>query len=156
MSQSDSIIMPLGLSELVVVKQETEADDGFTLSVRYQRTSSPCPRCHRSSTKLHDERAQECRAVPLRNQPVRLRLLRRRFRCPRCRVCSRSGRWRPVVWSEPHTVFGRSPKGRTRRTTPRLRVEAGREALGQTVIRVAQQFGVGERWVRECWRDQVQ
>ena len=63
MSQSDSIIMPLGLSELVVVKQETEADDGFTLSVRYQRTSSPCPRCHRSSTKLHDERAQECRAV---------------------------------------------------------------------------------------------
>jgi hypothetical protein len=63
MSQSDSIIMPLGLSELVVVKLETEADDGFTLSVRYQRTSSPCPRCHRSSTKLHDERAQECRAV---------------------------------------------------------------------------------------------
>jgi transposase len=58
-----------------------------------------------------------------------------------------------LVFSEPHDAFGHGPKGRTRRTTPRLREHLARQAPHQTVKHLARQLGFGERFVRECFRD---
>ena len=102
---------------------------------------------------MHDQRAQHGRDLPLREQVVRIQLVRRRFRCPWCLVRSRSGRLRPLVVSEPHDAFGQGPGGGTRRTTPRLRQRLAEEAQHQPVQRVAQVYGVGPRLVRECFQE---
>lgn len=155
MSQSDCIILPLGLPELEIVNQETSAEGHLLLAVRYAHSTSVCPACQRPSNKLHDQRVQEARDVPLWDQPVHLRLIRRRFRCVRCLVRTRTGRYRPRVWSEPHPAFGVGAKGRSRRTTPRLRERLAQEAMDQTIKGVAQRHGVGERFVRENWQAEV-
>jgi transposase len=148
----DGITLPLELAGLVVVDQQEEAGR-VVVVVQYARTSTPCPRCGRPSAKLHDRRTRKCRDLPLRDKPVVLHLVRRRFRCLWCFVRSESGRLRPLVFSEPHDVFGQGPKGRTRRTTPRLREHLAKQAPHQTVKHLARQLGFGERFVRECFRD---
>jgi len=153
---SDVITLPLGLEGLEVVGQEVSPDGSLVVKVQYSRASVVCPKCHRPTNKLHDRRLQRKRDLPLREQAVILRLIRRRFRCVRCGVLSANCRWRPLVFSEPQEGFGRGPKGRSRRTTRRLREQLAREARVQTVKRVAECFGVGERFVRECLRDWAQ
>jgi transposase len=137
-----------------VVLDQREGERGeLIVVVEYQRTTVPCPRCGRPSAKVHDRRVRKCRDLPLRGKSVVLHLVHRRFRCLWCFVQSSSGRLRPLVFSEAHEVFGRGPKGRTRRTTPRLREHLARQAPHQTIAHLARQMGFGERFVRECFRE---
>lgn len=71
----------------------------------------------------------------LRDKPVFLMLVKRRFRCYFC----------GKVFTEPDEVFGRR-----RRSSCRFREYLGREALHQTVIRTARKERVGEGLVRRC------
>lgn len=144
--------MGLELPGLEVVRQEEGEGGEIEVVVQYLCPRVSCPRCRRVTTKVHDRRIQQCRDLPLRERRVRLKLVRRRFRCARCRVRGPSGRYRPLVFGEPHEAFGRGPKGGTRRTTPRLREQIARQVVKQTVKAVAQALGVGERFTRECFK----
>jgi transposase len=149
----DGITLPLELAGLVVLGQREDGEGRVIVVVRYDRTAAPCPRCGRPSAKVHDQRVRKCRDLPVRDKPVVLHLVRRRFRCLWCHVRSEAGRLRPLVFSEPHDAFGYGPKGRTRRTTPRLREHLAKQAPHQTIKHLARQLGFGERFVRECFRD---
>ena len=153
MPTGNGITVPLGLPGLEVLEQTTDAAGRLVVVVQYARTAVSCPRCGRTTAKVHDRRAQHARDLPLREQAVRVRLVRRRFRCLRCVVRSSTSRRRPLVFSEPHEAFGRGPGGGTRRTTARLRQQVAVEAQYQTVQRVAHRYVLWPRFVRVCFSD---
>ena len=144
--------MELGLPGLEVVGQEEGAGEEMVVLVQHQRTRMDCPGCKRPTAKVHDRRIQGCRDLSLRERRVKLKVVRRRFRCPRCKVRSRSGQYRPLVFGEGQEAIGLGPKGRSRRTTGRLREGIARRTVHQTVKSTAEDFGVGERFARECFR----
>jgi transposase len=151
-SQGNVITVELDLSGLEVIRQEEGAGGEIVVLVQYRRTGMDCTRCKRATAKVHDRRIGKCRDLALHDRQVRLRVARRRFRCSRCTVRSRSGRYRPLVFGEPHEAFGRGPRGGTRRTTGRLRLELARRASAQAVSSAASALGTGERFARECFR----
>jgi transposase len=149
----DGITLRLELAGLAVLDQREGERGELIVVVQYERTVVRCPHCGHPSAKVHDRRVRKCRDLPVRDRPVILHLVRRRFRCLWCFARSSSGRLRALVFSEPHEVFGLGPRGRTRQTTPRLREHLARQAPHQTIRHLAGQLGVGERFVRECFRD---
>ena len=142
--------VPLDIAGLGVVGQRTE-DGVLVIEVGYTGPVAVCPFCGRPSAKVHDRRAQRKRDVPVREQRVRLVLWRRRFRCLWCVGARR----RPRTFSEPNPACGIGPGGRARRTTTRLRAMLAQALPHQTVKRVAAVYGVGERFVRECFAEQA-
>jgi transposase len=142
----DYIRLALDLAGLVVLSQYVE-DGRLVVNVAYANAFAVCPHCGRPTNKVHDYRPQRKRDLPLRGQGVTLVMWRRRFRCLWCL----GRRRRPRTFSEPDPVCGLGPGGRARRTTQRLREQIGREPPHQTVKRVAEVYGVGQRFVRECF-----
>jgi transposase len=142
----DYIKLNLDLAGLAVLNQYVE-DGRLVVHVAYVNDFALCPHCNRPTNKVHDYRPQRKRDLPLRGQGVILVLWRRRFRCLWCL----GRRRRPRTFSEPDPACGLGPGGRARRTTQRLREQIGREPPHQTVKRVAEVYGVGQRLVRECF-----
>ena len=101
----------------------------------YRREWATCPRCGKGSSKEHDRRVQRKQDRRLRDKPVFLMLVKRRFRCYFC----------GKVFTEPDEVFGAR-----RRSSCRFREYLGQEALHQTVRRTARKERVGEGLVRRC------
>jgi len=132
--QDDYISVALGLPELMILKQQ-ELKTHFEVTVRYRRDETDCPRCGQSSNKVHDSKKQSKQDRRLRDKPVFLNLIKRRFRCL----------WCGKVWTEPDAVFGSR-----RRSSQRFREYLGQEALHQTVKRTAAKELVGEGLVRRC------
>src|SRR5689334_8088189 len=96
-----------------------------------------CPHCQSHSYQIHDCRERVKRDLMLREYHVNLIMIKRRFRCPDC----------GKTFTEPDTACGRR-----RRTTVRLRETIGHQAAIQPVEQVAQTFGVGPRFVRDCFQ----
>lgn len=132
--QDDCISVALGLPELMILEQR-ELKTYFEITVRYRCDAAECPRCGHSSNKVHDQKKQSKQDRRLRDKPVFLNLIKRRFRCL----------WCGKVWSEPDPVFGTR-----RRSSQRFRDYLGQEALHQTVKRTAEKERVGEGLVRRC------
>jgi transposase len=95
--RDDCISVRLGMPELRVLWQE-ELRDRFEVRVMYRREAVECPRCGEITAKEHDRREQRKQDRRLRDKPVYLMLLKRRFRCHRC----------GKVFTEPDEVFGPS------------------------------------------------
>lgn len=53
----------------------------LTLVVRATRAQAECPRCHRSSTRVHSYYTRKVADLPWHGVPIRLHLRTRRFRC---------------------------------------------------------------------------
>jgi transposase len=134
------ILVPLGLAGLRVLSQRVGADGALEVTVIGSQTRATCPRCGRVSAKQHDVRSRRKRDVALGARRVALVLRKRRFRCLRCR--------RP--FTEPDTACGWR-----RRTTARLREQIGQQALGRPLSHVATEYGVGPRFVQDCWGEAV-
>ena len=132
--QDDCITVKLGLPQLRVIEQEEKADH-FEVKVIYRRTSAICPRCGQLTNKEHDRRLQCKQDRKLRDKPVFLWLVKRRFRCL----------WCNKVFTEEDEVFGVR-----RRSSKRFREYLGEEGLHQTVRRTAQEEFVGEGLIRAC------
>ncbi len=132
--QEDCISVELGLPRLRMLEQK-EPGTHFEVTVMYRCTESVCPRCGQSTNKEHDRREQWKQDRRLRDKPVLLNLIKRRFRCL----------WCGKVWTEPDEVFGSR-----RRSSSRFREHLGKEALHQTVKRTAEKEQVGEGLVRRC------
>ena len=132
--RDDCISVHLGIPELRILWQ-AESGDRFEVRVMYRREAVTCPRCGKVTAKEHDRREQRKQDRRLRDKPVHLMLLKRRFRCCCC----------GKVFTEPDEVFGLR-----RRSSRRFREHLGREALHQTVRRTARKERVGEGLVRRC------
>jgi len=137
--QDDCIAVRLGLPELRILRQK-ELEDRLEVTVIYRRDKVNCPRCGKVTNKEHDRRQQGKRDRGLRDKAVLLILVKRRFRCYCC----------GKVFTESDKVFGAR-----RRSSHRFREYLGREALHQTVRRVAHKERVGEGLVRSCVAEEI-
>lgn len=137
--QDDCISVRLGMPELRILWQR-ELEDHIEVGVMYRLERVTCPRCGRANSKEHDRRVQRKRDRRLRDKPVLLMLVKRRFRCYAC----------GKVFMEPDEVFGTR-----KRSSRRFREYLGHEALHQTVSRVARKEGVGEGLVRRCVAEEI-
>jgi transposase len=97
-ANSEAILVPLDLDELQIVSQEWLANGTIRVEVMATTTQAPCPHCQKRCVKIHDTRPRKKRDISLRGHQVELIVLKRRFRCLRCR---KSGtRTRYGVWLE--------------------------------------------------------
>ena len=135
----DCILTSLGLPELLVLDQK-EVGNQFEVMVMYRRVKADCPRCGQATPKVHDQRKQSKQDRAIRDKPVFLHLVKRRFRCL----------WCGKVFTEPDGIFGVR-----RRSSRRFREHLGQEALHQTVRQTARKEGVGEGLVRRCVTEEV-
>ena len=131
------MLVPLDLDELHIVSQEWLANGTIRVEVMATTTQAPCPHCQKRCVKIHDTRPRKKRDSALRGHRVELIVLKRRFRCLRCRKS----------FTEPDTACGWR-----RKTTVRLREEIGKQACTQPVAHVAKAAGVGPRFVEECFQ----
>jgi len=81
--QGDSITIQLNMPELCVEKQREEGAT-IILTVRYRCASRRCPRCGRSTRRVHQYHRQIKNHVPIWRHPVLLEMRKRRFRCEGC------------------------------------------------------------------------
>ena len=133
----EAILVPLDLAEFQIVKQEWLTNGTIRVEVMATATQAPCPHCHKQCVKIHDTRPRKKRDCALREHRVELIVLKRRFRCLRCRK----------AFTEPDTACGWR-----RKTTVRLREEIGKRAYTQPISHVATACGVGSRFVQECFQ----
>jgi transposase len=124
----------MGLPEMAVLDRK-ELENRFEIKVMYRRVKATCPRCGQETSKVHDRRIQSKQDRGIRDKPVFLNLVKRRFRCL----------WCGKVFSEPDDAFGRR-----RRSSRRFRQYLGQEGLHQTISWVAKKEKVGEGLVRRC------
>jgi transposase len=134
-SQREAILVPLGLAEWRILKQESQTDGKILVEVMSRENGASCPHCGQMSTKHHDTRKRKKKDVPLRDYEIELIVHKRRYWCARC--------------SKAFTEKDRAC-GWRRRTTVRLREEIGRRACTQPVAHVAAHYHVGPRFVEGC------
>lgn len=133
----EGIFVPLNLPEFQVLGQVWNQDGSLKITVMAKSETAMCPRCQSYSHQIHDRRERLKRDLMLREYRVNLIVIKRRFRCCDC----------SKTFTEPDTACGRR-----RRTTMRLRETIGKQAATQPVEQVAQTFGVGPRFVRDCFQ----
>ncbi len=136
-ANSKAILVPLDLDELHIVSQEWLANGTIRVEVMATTTQATCPHCQKRCVKIHDTRPRKKRDISLRGHQVELILLKRRFRCLRCRKS----------FTEQDQACGWR-----RKTTVRLREEIGKHACTQPIAHVAKAAGVGPRFVQECFQ----
>lgn len=135
LSTDNDIRISLRLPQLRVLQQR-QRDGLIEVDVMYRRPYAVCPGCGYHTRNVHDTRKQKKLDIPVHRQTLILVLHRRRFRCPEC----------GKVFTEPDEICGWR-----RRTTERLRQELYEQVRHQTVKQVARDYGVGQRFVRECF-----
>jgi transposase len=110
------------------------------VEVVHRRRFALCPCCNSATRSIHQRHWQKKGDIPLQGRTLILVLQKRRFRCGQC----------GKVFTEPDEICGWR-----RRTTERFREELYDQACHQTVKRVAQYYGVGQRLVRESFAHYV-
>ncbi len=135
MLDDNDIRFGLGLPQLRVLGQQ-QREGLIEVEVVHRRNFAVCPVCGYHARNVHDRRWQKKLDIPLHGRTLILVLCKRRFRCPECHK----------VFTEPDEVCGWR-----RRTTERLRQELYEQVRHQTVKQVAKLYGVGQRFVRECF-----
>lgn len=111
----------------------SETDDELTVTVESMVTIEGCSRCGTRAV-AHDRRPTDIRDLACFGRPVRLRVLKRRWRCPEAACDAKT-------WTESHPGL---PARHV--MTARAGFEAARQVgeLARPVSRVADEFGV-------CW-----
>lgn len=132
------IIVPLDLLGLRILSQSVQGDGSIEVHVIAATDRETCPYCGKISVKIHDSRVRVKRDLAIRSHQVRILLWKRRFRCLPCRR----------TFTEPDAACGRY-----RRTTKQLRDHLALQACKRPLAHVAQEAGVGPRFVHECLLD---
>ncbi|GIU92863.1 MAG: hypothetical protein KatS3mg011_1769 [Acidimicrobiia bacterium] len=122
----------LGLDGFRILEVVEDADE-LVIMVETTTVVAACMRCG-TRAEAHDRRAVDVRDLPMAGRPVRLRVLKRRWRCvePSCEA---------KTWTEQHPAL--PPRAVM---THRAGFEAARQVgeLARPVSQVADEFGV-------CW-----
>ncbi|MHB8597170.1 MAG: ISL3 family transposase [Ktedonobacteraceae bacterium] len=134
---SEAIRVPLDMEEMHIVKQEWLATGTIRVEVMATAIQANCPHCQNVCVKIHDTRPRKKQDMALRGHAVEVIVLKRRFRCLRCRK-SFTEHDRACGWR--------------RKTTARLREAIGKRAYSQSIAHVAEAFGVGPRFTQECFQ----
>lgn len=134
---TDSITVRLRLPGVVVLGAR-ESDHEVEVVVRYANEEATCPRCGHGTWQVHQWHRQWKRDAPVWGKRVWVLLWKRRFRC---RICRK-------VFTEEDPACGR-----WRRTTARLRRQAGQQAQEASVRAVARWLGVSEELVERSWQE---
>ena len=93
---NEAILVPLDLNGLHIVNQQWLANGTIRVEVIATTTQATCPHCHTQCVKIHDTRPRKKRDRALREHPVEVILLKRRFRCFQC--CKAGTRTGYGVW----------------------------------------------------------
>lgn len=133
--QGDSITIRLNMPELCVEEQREEGE-AIILTVRYRCVSRRCPRCGRSTSRVHQYHRQIKNHVPVWRHTVLLEMRKRRFRCEAC----------GCVFMESDEVCGWR-----RRSTSAFRKLLAEECQRATVKAVASRAQVSEALVRRSF-----
>jgi transposase len=134
--QPTGIIVPLDLPEFKILSQHVQADGSIEVHVIAHSEREACPQCKSMCVKIHDIRQRGKRDIALRGHQIRLVVAKRRFRCLLCQ--------RTFTESD-------SACGRYKRTTKRFREELAKRAMHQPLAHIAQEAGVGPRFVQDCF-----
>jgi transposase len=134
-------IVPLDLPELEILSQTLQADGSIEVHVKAITDREACPSCGKICVKIHDTRGRVKKDSALRNYQVRLVLYKRRFRCFACRR----------TFTETDVTCGRY-----KRSTKRFREYLAKQAEKRPIAHIAQEMGVGPRFVQECLEQSVQ
>jgi len=140
-SPTQGIVVPLELAELTIVRQSLQPDGSLEVHVIATTDRATCPTCKKLCVKVHDTRGRMKRDIALRGHQVHLILAKRRFRCIACRR----------TFTETDSICGRY-----KRTTRRLREQLAQQAEHRCITHIAQEMGVGPRFVEECFEERVQ
>ena len=133
--RDDLISIELRLPELKVLSV-AESEHWIEVVAEYRSETGQCPRCGRTTGKIHQSHLQRKRDARLWGKEVWIALFKRRFRC----------QWCNKVFTEKDPVCGRG-----RRTTGRLRRAVARLAQEATVRAVSRWEGVSEGLVERSW-----
>lgn len=139
--QQKGIIVPLDLPELEIVSQSLRADGSIEVHVRAIKEKDACPKCGNMCVKVHDVRERVKKDRSLGHHQVLLVFSKRRFRCLVCQGTF---------------TQADSSCGRYKRTTKRFRDALASQAEKRPIAHVAQEAGVGPRFVQECFEGLVQ
>lgn len=139
--QLQGLFVPLDLPEFKLVSQSLQADGSIEVQIIAHTDRQACPTCGKMCVKIHDIRKREKRDIALRKHQVRLVLHKRRFRCLACR--------RPFTETD-------QACGRYKRSTHRLREKLAEQAQKRPIAQVAQEAGVGPRFVQQCLERSVE
>lgn len=134
--QVQEISVPLDLPGLRILRQGILEDGSIEVHVISPTSCESCPYCGRSSEKIHDTRVRIKRDRDIRQHKVKIMLHKRRFRCIPCQR----------TFTEPDAACGRR-----RRTTKQLRDHLAQQACKRAMDHVAQESGVGPRFVHDCF-----
>ena len=139
--QRKGSIVPLDLPEREIMSQSLQADGSIEVHVRAIKEREACPGCGKICVKIHDIRERVKQDMAMGNHHVRLIFSKRRFPCLACKR------------TFPQTD---SCCGRYTRTTKRLRDALALQAQKRPIAHVAEEAGVGPRFVQECLEGSVQ
>jgi transposase len=127
----------LGLPSIASVSSEENAGR-LIVTARVVEQPLSCPACGRTPCYKHDSRDQEYADAPIRGMPVRIRITRRRYRCPDC----------TKTFFEP--LAGFSAK---REMTRRLVYLIGRKSLIHSFADVAREMALDVQTIRDVFFD---
>jgi transposase len=82
---AESLARAVLLPELRLTRKRREPWGGMILEAEKTSEMEVCPKCATPSRSVYDHRWVFLKDEPLQNKPVRLRIRKRRFRCPDCR-----------------------------------------------------------------------
>lgn len=139
--QKEGIWVPFDLAEFQIERQQWQEDGCIHVEVRAKTTQATCPTCHKVSRKVHDTRRREKRDIPLRGYQIRISVKKRRFRCFSCQK---------TFTERDHAC------GWRRRTTARLRDDLASQAQKRPIAHIAQEAGVGPRFIQECFEQSME
>src|SRR5947209_2936932 len=134
-SSTQGIVVPLDLADFRIVSQSLQPDGSIEVQVIAITDRAACPTCQQTCVKIHDTRGRVKRDSALRTYPIRLLIMKRRFRCLACRR----------TFTEADSVCGRY-----KRTTKRFRDQLAKQACQQAIAQVAEHAEVGPRFVEDC------
>jgi len=134
------IFVPLDLPGLRILKQVIRENGTIEVHVIATTDSETCSYCGSVSEKVHDTRVRVKKDIAIRKHQIEIMLYKRRFRCPACQR----------TFTEPDAACGRR-----RRTTKQFRDYLGQQACKRAIAHIAQEAGVGPRFVHECLLEYV-
>lgn len=85
MPQKSKLSQLVILPELKLLQETRDRYGGFHIHVEKQCEFEVCPKCANKSKTIYDRRVVKARDEPIRNKPVHLYIIKRRFFCKSCK-----------------------------------------------------------------------
>lgn len=130
----------LSLQDLIVIEPPQENESDMLFKVEAINPPERCPECGFDKLNKHSSRKQLIMDLPIRLKRVGLQLNRRRYKCCECDS---------IFWERLISIDEK------RSMTKRLVKAIEEQSMSKTFVEVAENVGVGEKTVRNVFKDYV-